>query len=315
MDPTCGDGVCEAPFEFASFSRFGCKADCGRLSDLQNLTSAQVDVYWDFTHQAGSLPAAVRARVCIYLRSCVAVVVWWGDRGCSIHNICPCATPHWSHVLLPSLLPSQELMRQASWNLCPQAIDYNTACYDNPDNSFSTISGSLSKHMPDLPDGDWALVVKKDIFEKAGDTQSAALLLPPPFAELHCMYMVWHPPPLPLPPFSAHAPPCCYCCRRVVQCVIPQSWQRLPFGTRRMWLQWQPAQSRRARLHCSTLLWLCSTRQCCVPCRLCGWIQTLVRAGGTHLMPDNSSTQHVYVAPTSLACLPEHWGTAPQLHT
>lgn len=58
-DPVCGDGMCEAPFEFASFSRFGCKADCGRLSDIQNLTAAQVDIYWDFTHQAASLPASV----------------------------------------------------------------------------------------------------------------------------------------------------------------------------------------------------------------------------------------------------------------
>lgn len=44
VDPICGDGTCEAPFEFAAFSRFGCKADCGRLSDIQNLTSAQVRV-------------------------------------------------------------------------------------------------------------------------------------------------------------------------------------------------------------------------------------------------------------------------------
>lgn len=42
VDPICGDGTCEAPFEFASFSRFGCKADCGRLSDIQKLTNAQV---------------------------------------------------------------------------------------------------------------------------------------------------------------------------------------------------------------------------------------------------------------------------------
>jgi hypothetical protein len=42
VDPLCGDGTCEAPFEFAAFSRFGCQADCGRLVDIQNLTSAQV---------------------------------------------------------------------------------------------------------------------------------------------------------------------------------------------------------------------------------------------------------------------------------
>jgi hypothetical protein len=57
-------------------------------------------------------------------------------------------------------------MSQASWNLCPQDIQYNTACYDDPDDAFSTISGSLSKPMPDLPDGDWSIVLKRDIFQK-----------------------------------------------------------------------------------------------------------------------------------------------------
>lgn len=42
VDPTCGDGICEQPFEFASYGRFGCRADCGRLSEVQRLTSIQV---------------------------------------------------------------------------------------------------------------------------------------------------------------------------------------------------------------------------------------------------------------------------------
>lgn len=57
-------------------------------------------------------------------------------------------------------------MRQASWNLCPQAIQYNTACYADPDVPFNSIAGSSSTPMPDLPDGDWALLLKKDIFQK-----------------------------------------------------------------------------------------------------------------------------------------------------
>lgn len=57
-------------------------------------------------------------------------------------------------------------MSQVSWNLCPQDIQYNTDCYDDPDNTFSSIAGSLSEAMPDLPDGDWALMLKKDIFMK-----------------------------------------------------------------------------------------------------------------------------------------------------
>ncbi len=50
--------MCEAPFEFASYSRFGCRADCGKLSDVQNLTTIQIDIYYDFTHPVGSIPAS-----------------------------------------------------------------------------------------------------------------------------------------------------------------------------------------------------------------------------------------------------------------
>ena len=55
----CGDGVCESPWEFASYSSFGCRADCGKLQDVQNLTSIQVDLAWNFGHPLGSTPAAV----------------------------------------------------------------------------------------------------------------------------------------------------------------------------------------------------------------------------------------------------------------
>ena len=59
VDPVCGDGICEAPWEFASYSTFGCRADCGRLQDIQNLTKLQIDLYWDFSHPVGSIPASV----------------------------------------------------------------------------------------------------------------------------------------------------------------------------------------------------------------------------------------------------------------
>ena len=70
----------------------------------------------------------------------------------------------------------QELMRQASWNLCPQDIQYNTACYADPDNTFNAIAGSTSSPMPDLPDGDWALVLKKDIFQKVHPCRACHVL-------------------------------------------------------------------------------------------------------------------------------------------
>lgn len=57
-------------------------------------------------------------------------------------------------------------MRQASWNLCPTDIAYSTSCYDDPDNTFASITGATSRPMPDLPDGDWSLILNKDIFQK-----------------------------------------------------------------------------------------------------------------------------------------------------
>lgn len=50
--------MCESPFEFASYGRFGCRADCGRLSEsVENLTTIQVDLHFNFDHPVGSIPA------------------------------------------------------------------------------------------------------------------------------------------------------------------------------------------------------------------------------------------------------------------
>ncbi|KAK3266249.1 hypothetical protein CYMTET_25113 [Cymbomonas tetramitiformis] len=37
-DPKCGNGVCEHPFEFPSFGRFGCKFDCGEEPSVTAIT-------------------------------------------------------------------------------------------------------------------------------------------------------------------------------------------------------------------------------------------------------------------------------------
>jgi hypothetical protein len=59
VDPACGDGVCESPFEFSSYGRFGCRADCGRLTDtVENLTTIQVDITYNFNHPASSIPSS-----------------------------------------------------------------------------------------------------------------------------------------------------------------------------------------------------------------------------------------------------------------
>ncbi|DBB14252.1 TPA: hypothetical protein ACH3X3_001198 [Trebouxia sp. C0006] len=58
VDPVCGDGVCETPFEYASFGRFGCRADCGELAEVQNLTTLQIDLYYDFDHPTTSIASS-----------------------------------------------------------------------------------------------------------------------------------------------------------------------------------------------------------------------------------------------------------------
>eukprot|EP00887_Chlorella_sp_A99_P002467 scaffold10.g2467.t1 len=147
VDPVCGDGTCEAPFEYAAYGRFGCRADCGRLQDIQNLTALQegrerggrqlaeqlhrgiagsraaaggchVDLVWDFSHPAGSIPAT-------------------------------------------------ELLAQASWNLCPTsgpAGGSTSGCYFADDQRFDRLAGSSSVVVPDCPDGEWEL--NRDIFDK-----------------------------------------------------------------------------------------------------------------------------------------------------
>ena len=42
VDPLCGDGICEEPFEFPMYGRFGCSADCGYLPKKYNTTAVSV---------------------------------------------------------------------------------------------------------------------------------------------------------------------------------------------------------------------------------------------------------------------------------
>lgn len=75
VDPVCGDGVCESPWEFASYSSFGCQADCGKLQNVENLTQVQIDLKWNFGHPLGSVPA-----------SNLMQQAYW--------NLCPYVTPY-----------------------------------------------------------------------------------------------------------------------------------------------------------------------------------------------------------------------------
>jgi aromatic ring hydroxylase len=65
------------------------------------------------------------------------------------------------YVALP-----QDLMTQAAWNLCPVKIQYNSDCYYDTDQTFSQLSGEVHATFPDVPDGEWDLVVKRDMMRK-----------------------------------------------------------------------------------------------------------------------------------------------------
>mmetsp|Transcript_38784 Transcript_38784/g.53872 ORF Transcript_38784/g.53872 Transcript_38784/m.53872 type:complete len:1579 (-) Transcript_38784:245-4981(-) len=132
-DPVCGDDKCEEPFEFAFYGRFGCKADCGTYLDLQDVTSVQIDLYFDFHHASGSTPATT-------------------------------------------------LMQDAKWNLCPTEdssffdvynigrntsdIKHGSACYYEEYQGFDMLEGHTKIVIDDVPDGEWQIVAKNDLFRK-----------------------------------------------------------------------------------------------------------------------------------------------------
>ena len=62
LNPVCGDGLCEEPWEFPQYAEFGCRADCGDLPSRFNLTTLQLDLEWDFSHVAGTDELRARAQ-------------------------------------------------------------------------------------------------------------------------------------------------------------------------------------------------------------------------------------------------------------
>jgi hypothetical protein len=68
-----------------------------------------------------------------------------------------------------------DLMNDAAWNLCPMEVDeligpkkifHGSDCYYEEDQKFDEQVGHIVREIDDVPDGDWSVVVKKDIFLK-----------------------------------------------------------------------------------------------------------------------------------------------------
>jgi len=126
QDARCGDGRCEAPFEYPEYGRFGCKADCDLLQQAARITPIQIDIYYNFSHPRGSVSPI-------------------------------------------------DLMKDAAWNLCPMEVDeligpkkifHGSDCYYEEDQKFEEQVGHVVREIDDVPDGDWSVVLKKDIFLK-----------------------------------------------------------------------------------------------------------------------------------------------------
>ena len=134
QDARCGDGRCEAPFEYPEYGRFGCKADCNLLQETSYITPIQVDIYYNFSHPKGSVSPI-------------------------------------------------DLMQDAKWNLCPLEVDeligprkifHGSDCYYEEDQGFEEQVGHIVREIDDVPDGDWTIVVKKDIFPKVAGAAAEA---------------------------------------------------------------------------------------------------------------------------------------------
>lgn len=187
--PTCGDGLCEAPFEHPQYSYIGCRADCGRLQDTRNLTLLYILVQHDFAHPANSLSADVSG---MHARRRVGAEqgpmsgprgqarLWPGPvqghtdeahkpRMPTSHNGPPPPRARPSAAARTCPRASQTLVTQTTWNMCPAdgAIPYESnKCYWEDFNTFDSRSGRQGFILNDVPDGKWALRTRRDVFDK-----------------------------------------------------------------------------------------------------------------------------------------------------
>lgn len=122
VDPPCGDGQCDQPFEFPSYSRFGCRADCSSLSLVAlDVHPLQVDLYFDFLHSTDGAVVSLAPTALLDLAS-------W--------NICPLSNaPGAPFILLHRLLHSHALepVSHSTWYklLPPSILFFPLLCNSN----------------------------------------------------------------------------------------------------------------------------------------------------------------------------------------
>ena len=130
-DPMCGDQICDEPFEYPSYGRFGCRVDCGYLSDRVQTSSLNIEIGYDFRHPTGSLPPTELA----------AQARW---------NLCPAASDRTAGQF--------------------RKILHGEDCYFEQFQTFDNLAGMVMKTVDGVPDGDWEIRVVDDIFGKVNGT-------------------------------------------------------------------------------------------------------------------------------------------------
>ena len=63
-------------------------------------------------------------------------------------------------------LPPTSLMELVSWNVCPKVAPHGKDCLFEEDQKFTTLRGSVSHALGQVPPGMYELVIKRDYFNK-----------------------------------------------------------------------------------------------------------------------------------------------------
>ena len=64
VNTVCGDGACDAPFEFPAYGRFGCRADCGVERSLSTIMLNVRANFMDDTYSPSALTSAASWNMC-----------------------------------------------------------------------------------------------------------------------------------------------------------------------------------------------------------------------------------------------------------
>ncbi|CAI5990886.1 unnamed protein product [Closterium sp. NIES-64] len=134
VDPTCGSGTCDRPFQYPAFGRFGCEADCGIFPSLTSIVirlSSQLDTQQAADESSWNLCMVNPVSLCWYARPPPAALIFLLSPSCVL--IPPYATP------------------------CMSAMRCGAIRYEEFQ-PFRVGDTEVSVAL-DIPDGDWVVVL------------------------------------------------------------------------------------------------------------------------------------------------------------